>query len=244
VNSFGSPIIFLPEDYTGDFDTLHPSKRWILYHELGHASFAGADHWASLFSRPVTLGSALLTATLLPSISLWWFTAFILIAIPHIVMSSNRALRKTLSEALADRVATRWLSEENIDVALQHARMKIHEWSAAETWELRVRRMHMRENVHRLQRLSERKWSVPIPEGFTVMDLWAEYICGCIALVLGAQAAARGLTHPAVFVPALLVFVVIAQLRLSYRRLVLETYAIRARIKSFISEEGTPCRTH
>jgi hypothetical protein len=133
-NIAGSTFILTP-NATTDFRALPPQQRFVIYHELGHASLAGGELWTG---GKTEIGTILLALTLaVAAVSHWPWWAFIFGiggGIGLLGMGSSQ-FRNEKAETFADRYALKMLARDDVEQALKVARQLKARWSTVGRWQ-------------------------------------------------------------------------------------------------------------
>ncbi|MEM9635596.1 MAG: hypothetical protein AAGA50_30010, partial [Pseudomonadota bacterium] len=108
---------------------LPAAQRFMIYHEIAHASFLGSEYWialrAEVFFVPITLFFLLLFVA--HDASVFLFAPVFMLAIAMLSQATRR-YRNITSEQVADRLALRWIYQEDQKTAVRIGKIKVRRW--------------------------------------------------------------------------------------------------------------------
>lgn len=130
-NIAGSSFILTLNTGTG-VNNLPLGQKFIIYHELGHASFAGGEVWTRGRSEVVMLILAVVLAGISVSHWPWWALVFAVGGLLlWLIPTGSNLFRDEMAESFADRYSLRIIiqRDKDLDGALAIARKLSATWN-------------------------------------------------------------------------------------------------------------------
>jgi len=184
-NIAGSSFILTPNANV-NFHQLPLAQKFVVFHEIGHASFAGGEIWTKgqleVIAIVLAIGFAATTTTHWP----WWAMLFGGLGGAILLLRGSDQFRNEMAETFADRYALREIEQEDPKHALSIAEQLTGMWQQAlkqnpgpprrRKLELMARLRNLAFEIHGLERITQGKLAVNVdrlPAIFKTLPLYA-----------------------------------------------------------------------
>lgn len=170
--SVGGSSFILTPNADADFHQLPPAQKFVIYHEIGHASFAGGELWTKGWPEVIAIALAIGSAAVITARWPWWAILFVGLGGAMLLLQGREQFRNEMAETFADRYALREIEQNDPRQALAIAEQLTGMWERAlkegsrlprrRVLELKARLRNLASEAHRLKRIIEGKPAVNI----------------------------------------------------------------------------------